>query len=958
MMAGFRRGVPLQNNHRGATLENSEYLAAKENVQPVELENLKRVFKWLDTKKDDRICWQELSEALVKLGCKTPKDQIELWIWEVDDDLDQMVGWDEFLTMYQRCISDGTGFEPRNLFNLVQFLMYDKDNSFRKGSPIQSRLFQLFDFLSPLLRSLSDPRVQVILGFGFPRCMATFISATDLEALTSGVETRDWVSLYPAAWDAVNTQLGTVSAPSGAGLHASVSRARGYYCCAGASPGLRHARGSGPCACPYQGTYGRGMHPSGVNVPKRSSKWDDPLWIHWPPPPPVVPAVGGLLNPPAAPPAPAAAGAARKVKNNQVLDQTDEAEIPELGQADIDKHLKALQKIKGGPVRPEAEPSPDQISAMKVFSNTLLTLEVQVDQDTLPVASLSALDEYKDAFRDLVRNYGESWHLCVAAEDRCRSEHVARLRRALEEKHQKGLAPGLSPPGPGMRTRRGGAGWRRSLAESRREETRKGDPGPSEGKTQHPTTGSFDAPQDEQSTGHFQRGNYLGKVTRDELGPAGTEQDMPPTSKGEIWRNEGEGRRKLHRGNQRPPQGSGQAPRWQEWGAKAAWAIDHCITDMPGATSIVRQIRTGMSQAQAVEAQGCLTQLGSRSAAALAKITGTQDWDDKGPTGWRWALMRDIVRATRDPDLDVPEWLGQGTPLGESGFPSGLTHQGPAGEPSIWHSSAIRLRSDQACGRAVCCLQGRPVRPGVGPAGLLITKTLALWSALGTRLALHRAGTGKQIKWIGATFEVLNNGVKVSVDPERIDKLRQTVTAGLQSSGLVKGIRGLAGELSWAAGIVPTIRPFVKMLWAAVYGMDQQQATAKAGTCRNFQGANQARRFGLRQNGRHAAHVAPHVSGRTTWGPVQDEAANRQVPGWSLQGLDITTGEPGLMTIYELLALLLAMHVWKRYLQRCRIGILVQLDNEAAIRIAVKMASPHRLTEGKEVPLRLRCLLR
>ena len=37
------------------------------------------------------------------------------------------VGWDEFLTMYQRCISDSTGNEPRNLFNLIQFLMYDKD---------------------------------------------------------------------------------------------------------------------------------------------------------------------------------------------------------------------------------------------------------------------------------------------------------------------------------------------------------------------------------------------------------------------------------------------------------------------------------------------------------------------------------------------------------------------------------------------------------------------------------------------------------------------------------------------------------------------------------------------------------------------------------------------------------------------------------------------------------------
>merc|ERR1719220_956732 len=34
---------------------------------------------------------------------------------------------DEFLTMYQRCISDQTGNDPRNLFNLVQFLMYAKD---------------------------------------------------------------------------------------------------------------------------------------------------------------------------------------------------------------------------------------------------------------------------------------------------------------------------------------------------------------------------------------------------------------------------------------------------------------------------------------------------------------------------------------------------------------------------------------------------------------------------------------------------------------------------------------------------------------------------------------------------------------------------------------------------------------------------------------------------------------
>lgn len=56
----------------------------------------------------------------------------------------------------------------------------------------------------------------------------------------------------------------------------------------------------------------------------------------------------------------------RKVKCNQVLDQTDEAEVPELKQKDLDGFYAQLKKVKGGPVRPECEPSPDQISALKV----------------------------------------------------------------------------------------------------------------------------------------------------------------------------------------------------------------------------------------------------------------------------------------------------------------------------------------------------------------------------------------------------------------------------------------------------------------------------------------------------------------------------------------------------------------------------------------------------------------
>lgn len=116
-----------------------------------------------------------------------------------------------------------------------------------------------------------------------------------------------------------------------------------------------------------------------------------------------------------------------------------------------------------------------------------------------------------------------------------------------------------------------------------------------------------------------------------------------------------------------------------------------------------------------------------------------------------------------------------------------------------------------------------------------------------------------------------------------------------------------------------------------------------------------------------------------------------------LTRLQVNAGEPGLMTIYELLALVVSLNIWRPYLRGCRLGLVAQLDNEAALRVAVKLASPRpkvnrlaaelalqleivgaeavtghhwrnilnieadalsRLTEGKDIPLRLRTLPR
>lgn len=104
-------------------------------IKPIEQDRLDQVFQYLSKDQGsqkpsahaDKIGPQDLQKVLQFMEAKCNKAEVNLFIWEVDDDLDGYVSQEEFNTMYKRCISDTTGLEPRKLFNLVQFLMYDKN---------------------------------------------------------------------------------------------------------------------------------------------------------------------------------------------------------------------------------------------------------------------------------------------------------------------------------------------------------------------------------------------------------------------------------------------------------------------------------------------------------------------------------------------------------------------------------------------------------------------------------------------------------------------------------------------------------------------------------------------------------------------------------------------------------------------------------------------------------------
>lgn len=94
-----------------------------------EIGDIEAQINTIKSKQDKKVKPKDLQEALAFLGKRSSKKEIEDMIWEVDENLDGCVDWEEFQLMFQRNIKDTTGKEPFQLFNVVQFMMYDVDFS-------------------------------------------------------------------------------------------------------------------------------------------------------------------------------------------------------------------------------------------------------------------------------------------------------------------------------------------------------------------------------------------------------------------------------------------------------------------------------------------------------------------------------------------------------------------------------------------------------------------------------------------------------------------------------------------------------------------------------------------------------------------------------------------------------------------------------------------------------------
>lgn len=104
-------------------------VAAELQRLDVEIAQLQEKVKALEDKSDGKISPLDLAEALKTLGKRCTKLEIQDMIWEVDENLDGCVDWEEMRLMFERNITDKSGLEPSKMFNLVQFMIFDQDEN-------------------------------------------------------------------------------------------------------------------------------------------------------------------------------------------------------------------------------------------------------------------------------------------------------------------------------------------------------------------------------------------------------------------------------------------------------------------------------------------------------------------------------------------------------------------------------------------------------------------------------------------------------------------------------------------------------------------------------------------------------------------------------------------------------------------------------------------------------------
>ena len=312
---------------------------------------------------------------------------------------------------------------------------------------------------------------------------------------------------------------------------------------------------------------------------------------------------------------------------------------------------------------------------------------------------------------------------------------------------------------------------------------------------------------------------------------------------------------------------------------------------------------------------------------------------------------------------------------------------GSGSSPTVWGRFAAWL------GRSGAAILGRdsagrlqifvddPILTLAGPSKgkrRLATRFL-LWAAVcGYPLAWAKAAGGPKVVWIGASYSILNDSIAITIPPGKIEELLGELDSVLSGHVVtVRRLRALCGKISFFAGLIVYMRPFLASAWAALADharrtgdttVESRGRTFGRGRGRNVRspgsyvhvrrcrpGLEWIAAFLRGQRGSIVRHFEVNPATRRSelsiavdaspWGIGGVLLEQGEIIAWfadevssaDLRRFGAQRGLSKFNTHWELLAILTALRLW--FTSQAHVRCEVQSDSMAAISAAIKLSS-------------------
>ena len=272
---------------------------------------------------------------------------------------------------------------------------------------------------------------------------------------------------------------------------------------------------------------------------------------------------------------------------------------------------------------------------------------------------------------------------------------------------------------------------------------------------------------------------------------------------------------------------------------------------------------------------------------------------------------------------------------------------GSGSSPTIWGRYAAWLGRSSAAISPSSGIQIYVDDPSVvmeGPKSDAIrelTNILLWFNIAGFPVKLEKAEGGKKISWVGATIEASDQQreVTITIPKDKVEKLQATTQEFLRRPVAGhKQIRSYAGSLSFIAGLIPHLRPFLASLWAVLSvgkSMNDGAGTRRSGKLIHTRRIRPALRWMealLRGSPAPLARTlsafysdikATITTDASPWGiggvlKINDKAVecfSSPIPQGVLEKFKAQTGNSKFNTLWEGLALLVAFRLWLQKLE-------------------------------------------